>query len=93
MATTLCIRADRAFYGDPVREASGELWISGGRIRSPRDITTSGDVQVLDAQGCLVLPGLVIAHHHLYSALARGMPGPAVAPGSFVGGVSEEKLR
>jgi cytosine/adenosine deaminase-related metal-dependent hydrolase len=28
-------------------------------------------------------PGLVCAHHHLYSALARGMPGPARVPSSF----------
>ena len=28
-------------------------------------------------------PGLVCAHHHLYSALARGMPPPPHDPGSF----------
>ena len=28
-------------------------------------------------------PGLVCSHHHLYSALARGMPAPVRAPGSF----------
>jgi len=28
-------------------------------------------------------PGLVCAHHHLYSTLARGMPAPPVEPGSF----------
>ncbi len=37
----------------------------------------------LDASGCLVMPGLVIAHTHLYSALARGMPGPAAPPRTF----------
>jgi len=31
-----------------------------------------------------VVPGLVNAHTHLYSALARGMPGPAEPPRSFV---------
>jgi cytosine/adenosine deaminase-related metal-dependent hydrolase len=30
-----------------------------------------------------VTPGLVCAHHHLYSTLARGMPPPPVAPTSF----------
>ncbi|HEX9855667.1 MAG TPA: amidohydrolase family protein [Acidimicrobiia bacterium] len=30
-------------------------------------------------------PGLVCAHHHLYSALARGMPAPPVTPTSFRG--------
>ena len=29
-------------------------------------------------------PGLVCAHHHLYSALARGMPAPARVPSSFL---------
>ena len=28
-------------------------------------------------------PGLVCGHHHLYSALARGMPAPPVTPTSF----------
>ena len=30
-----------------------------------------------------VTPGLVCAHHHLYSALARGMPAPPRTPTSF----------
>ncbi|HSM64984.1 MAG TPA: amidohydrolase family protein [Ilumatobacteraceae bacterium] len=29
-------------------------------------------------------PGLVCAHHHLYSALARGMPAPPRTPASFL---------
>ncbi len=29
-------------------------------------------------------PGLVCAHHHLYSALARGMPAPPRTPGNFL---------
>jgi putative selenium metabolism protein SsnA len=32
----------------------------------------------------VVVPGLVNAHTHLYSALARGMPGPATPPRNFV---------
>jgi cytosine/adenosine deaminase-related metal-dependent hydrolase len=28
-------------------------------------------------------PGLVCAHHHLYSVLARGMPAPAAVPSTF----------
>lgn len=31
-----------------------------------------------------VTAGLVCAHHHLYSSLARGMPAPPVTPRSFV---------
>jgi cytosine/adenosine deaminase-related metal-dependent hydrolase len=32
-----------------------------------------------------VTPGLVCAHHHLYSALARGMPAPPRTPTTFLG--------
>ncbi len=39
--------------------------------------------RTLDASGCLVLPGLAIAHTHLYSALARGMPAPPAPARSF----------
>jgi cytosine/adenosine deaminase-related metal-dependent hydrolase len=37
----------------------------------------------IDASTCLVLPGLAIAHTHLYSGLARGMPGPSEPTRSF----------
>jgi cytosine/adenosine deaminase-related metal-dependent hydrolase len=33
--------------------------------------------------GAATTPGLVCAHHHLYSALARGMPAPPRTPTSF----------
>lgn len=39
--------------------------------------------EVEDCGGRLILPGFVCAHTHMYSALARGMPGPAQAPRSF----------
>ena len=38
---------------------------------------------VEECGGRLVLPGFVCAHTHLYSTLARGMPGPDAAPRSF----------
>jgi cytosine/adenosine deaminase-related metal-dependent hydrolase len=37
----------------------------------------------LDATGCLVMPGLVNAHTHLYAALARGMVAPPAPLRSF----------
>ena len=30
---------------------------------------------VLDAKGCLITPGLVNTHHHLYQSLTRAVPG------------------
>jgi len=37
-----------------------------------------------DALDKIVLPGWVNAHTHLYSTLARGMPGPAAPPRNFL---------
>src|SRR3989442_16026230 len=37
-----------------------------------------------DCSGCLVVPGNVCAHHHLYSSLARGMPYRLEPPDTFV---------
>jgi len=34
-------------------------------------------------EGGATTPGLVCSHHHLYSALARGMPAPPRTPGGF----------
>ncbi len=69
----------------------GSLSITGGTVVTldppaveRRDLVLgTGPRRELDASGCLVLPGLAIAHTHLYSALARGMPGPAEPPRSF----------
>jgi putative selenium metabolism protein SsnA len=54
------------------------LAVAAGRIAAEAPGATPVDVS-----GCLVLPGNVCAHHHLYSALARGMPGPADPPRNF----------
>lgn len=37
-----------------------------------------------DCSGCLIMPGLVCAHHHLYSSLARGMPYSLDPPKNFL---------
>ena len=67
-----------------------DLWLEGDRIAAVGGPPPGwGDpsprmASVVDCSGCLVLPGLVCGHGHLYSALATGMPGPAVAPTNFV---------
>ena len=70
---------------DPQHVERSDLRIEGGHIagRGPALAPAPGE-EVLDLEGALVLPGLVNAHTHLYSALARGMPGPAEPPRSFV---------
>jgi len=44
----------------------------------------TSDAEVQDLQGKTILPGMINAHTHLYSALAIGMPPPKNAPQNFV---------
>lgn len=63
----------------------GQIQIEGDRIVAVLDPGTPlpPDSETVDCADLLVLPGHVCAHHHLYSALARGMPGPAEPPTNF----------
>lgn len=68
---------------DPAHVETADLRIEGERIAERgRDLGDGADA--VDLSGCLVLPGLVNAHTHLYSALARGMPWPSPAPRNFI---------
>ncbi len=62
---------------DPVRIVRDDLHVVGGRIAA------SGGGDRRDCSGCLVVPGNVCAHTHLYSALARGMPYALEPPTTF----------
>jgi putative selenium metabolism protein SsnA len=70
---------------DPPLVEAADLRVDGDRIaeRKPSLSARAGE-EVLDVAGALVVPGLVNAHTHLYSALARGMPAPRVPPRNFV---------
>lgn len=63
---------------DPVCVVRGDLHVVDGRIAK------AGGGPRHDCSGCLVVPGNVCAHTHLYSALARGMPYALEPPTSFV---------
>jgi putative selenium metabolism protein SsnA len=79
----LTVRGGSAFHGNSPQVRDGDVAIDtdDGVIVAQ----AGADDHVLDATGCVVLPGFVIAHHHLYSSLARGMPpGPGAPPTSFV---------
>jgi putative selenium metabolism protein SsnA len=62
---------------DPVRIARTDVFVRDGRIAAE----CGGERH--DCSGCLVVPGLVCAHTHLYSALARGMPYSLEPPQDF----------
>ncbi len=50
----------------------------------PDEIPAGDDRKVIDCQGMLVTKSFAVAHHHVYSALARGMPPSPKAPGNFL---------
>ena len=67
---------------DPVSLVAADVVIAGDRIASVG--TAPAGVARRDCSGTLVLPGNVCAHHHLYSALSRGMPYRLEAPRNFL---------
>jgi len=67
---------------DPVRLAAADVVIAGDRIASVGPAPAG--VARRDCSGTLVLPGNVCAHHHLYSALSRGMPYHLDPPRNFL---------
>ena len=65
----------------------GAILIDGETIEAVLPSESSRDVpspvERIDAKGKLAIPGLINAHTHLYSSLARGMSLPGFAPASF----------
>ncbi len=58
----------------------------GGKIQfldSSQNINTSAYDELLDCEGKYVTKSFAVGHHHVYSALARGMPAPKKAPQNF----------
>ena len=68
---------------DPPVLEEADIHVADGRIAAVgRGLVV--DAPVLDAGGCVVVPGNVNAHTHAYSALSRGMPYMLEPPTSFV---------
>jgi cytosine/adenosine deaminase-related metal-dependent hydrolase len=60
---------------DARRELQGaDILIEGGAIVAVGE-ELAADVPSIDASGCVVTPGLVNTHHHLYQSLTRAVPG------------------
>ena len=53
---------------------SGDLLLRDGVIAAVGVGLPTQDCQVINAEGCLVTPGLVNTHHHLYQTMTRAVP-------------------
>ncbi len=67
---------------NPLRVITADVVIAGDRVVGVGQAPPG--VPRRDCSGTLVLPGSVCAHHHLYSALSRGMPYRLEPPASFL---------
>ena len=76
MMETLIQNADTILTMDDARRelnGAGILIRDGVIVALGEGLTTSGEV--INAAGCVVTPGLVNTHHHLYQTLTRAVPG------------------
>ena len=65
--------------------ANGSVYIENRHIVEVGESSTvkrSAD-RSIDARGSIVMPGLINAHHHLYSTFARGFSPPGSPPRNF----------
>ena len=75
---TVIKNADLIISMDDVRRILNnyDILISDGQIQKvEKNIRLNGLEKVIDAAGCLVTPGLVNTHHHLFQSLTKAVPG------------------
>ena len=53
----------------------GDVLVEGGRIKEVATEIDAPGAEVVDASGCIVLPGLVNAHQHTWQTALRGVAG------------------
>lgn len=61
---------------DPARTkiSGADIYIEGSQIKAIGKSLRKKSARTLDASGCVVLPGFINLHHHLYQTLNRNIP-------------------
>ena len=62
---------------------NASVFVEGDRIVEVGACAGRTADRVMDAGGCVVMPGLINAHHHFYSTLARGFTPPGEPAANF----------
>jgi 8-oxoguanine deaminase len=61
--------------GQAMRHTAGnDIRVRGGRISAMGTLPPEPGERVVDAGGCVVYPGWVNTHHHLFQSLLKGIP-------------------
>lgn len=64
---------------------NGQILIEDDKIAAVGDtLEAPAGATILDAENMVVTPGLINAHHHLYSSFARGYSAPGIPAENFV---------
>jgi len=77
MTATLIRNADVIVTMDGARRElhGASVLVENGAITALGQGLTAPDAEIVDASGCVVTPGLVNTHHHMYQSLTRAVPG------------------
>jgi cytosine/adenosine deaminase-related metal-dependent hydrolase len=84
MARTLIRSATIVTMDDALGDiALGDLLIDGARIAAIAPKIEAADAEVIDATGCIVIPGLINAHMHTWQTALRGVAANWTLPEYF----------
>ena len=77
MADTILRGADAVLTMDDTRSRlhGVDIHLKGGIIAAIGSNLAVENAQIIDVAGCVITPGLVNTHHHLYQTLTRAVPG------------------
>jgi 8-oxoguanine deaminase len=77
MPNSILVRGLDAIFGDLDHQWLGKnlcIHIRNGLIESVGENLEVPEADIIDASGCVAIPGLVNCHHHFYQILTRAIP-------------------